>query len=73
MPCLPHAGLAGRHAVSALQPRHQLPALLGFAVGKDPRRARERQKQIELARLRNEPHPIGRDPRLNAMPSPEEV
>jgi UPF0176 protein len=35
--------------------------------------ARERQKQIELARLRNEPHPIGRDPRLNAMPSPEEV
>ena len=35
--------------------------------------ARERQKQIELARLRNEPHPIGRDPRLNAMPNPEEV
>lgn len=35
--------------------------------------ARERQKQIELARLRNEPHPIGRDPRLNAMPSLEEV
>lgn len=35
--------------------------------------ARERQKQIELARLRNEPHPIGRDPRLNVMPSPEEV
>ncbi|MCD4862705.1 MULTISPECIES: rhodanese-related sulfurtransferase [Pseudomonas] len=35
--------------------------------------ARERQKQIELARLRNEPHPIGRDPRLNATPSPEEV
>lgn len=35
--------------------------------------ARERQKQIELARLRNEPHPIGRDPRLNALPSPEEV
>ncbi|MDC7830637.1 MULTISPECIES: oxygen-dependent tRNA uridine(34) hydroxylase TrhO [Pseudomonas] len=35
--------------------------------------ARERQKQIELARLRNEPHPIGRDPRLNATPSPKEV
>lgn len=35
--------------------------------------ARERQKQIELARLRNEPHPIGRDPRLNALPSPEEA
>ena len=35
--------------------------------------ARERQKQIELARLRNEPHPIGRDPRLNATPHPEEV
>ncbi|MBA1213217.1 MULTISPECIES: rhodanese-related sulfurtransferase [Pseudomonas] len=35
--------------------------------------ARERQKQIELARLRNEPHPIGRDPRLNATPSLEEV
>lgn len=35
--------------------------------------ARERQKQIELARLRNEPHPIGRDPRLNATSSPEEV
>ena len=35
--------------------------------------ARERQKQIELARLRNEPHPIGRDPRLNAPPSLEEV
>ena len=33
----------------------------------------ERQKQIELARLRNEPHPIGRDPRLNATPSLEEV
>ncbi|SDL63593.1 UPF0176 protein [Modicisalibacter muralis] len=26
--------------------------------------ARERQKQIELARARNEPHPLGRDPRL---------
>lgn len=25
--------------------------------------ARERQKQIELARQRNQPHPIGRDPR----------
>ncbi|WP_227367900.1 rhodanese-related sulfurtransferase [Halomonas sp. M20] len=25
--------------------------------------ARERQKQIELAKARNEPHPIGRDPR----------
>ena len=25
--------------------------------------ARERQKQIELARARNEPHPLGRDPR----------
>ena len=25
--------------------------------------ARERQKQIELARARNQPHPIGRDPR----------
>ena len=35
--------------------------------------ARERQKQIELARLRNEPHPAGRDPRLNATPSLEEV
>lgn len=35
--------------------------------------ARERQKQIKLARLRNEPHPIGRDPRLNALPSPEEA
>ncbi|KTT31705.1 rhodanese-related sulfurtransferase [Pseudomonas rhizoryzae] len=35
--------------------------------------ARERQKQIELARLRNEPHPIGRDPRLSATPHPEEV
>lgn len=35
--------------------------------------ARERQKQIELARLRNEPHPIGRDPRLNATPRLEEV
>ncbi|MBA1259584.1 oxygen-dependent tRNA uridine(34) hydroxylase TrhO [Pseudomonas oryzihabitans] len=35
--------------------------------------ARERQKQIELARLRNEPHPIGRDPRLNATSSLEEV
>lgn len=27
--------------------------------------ARERQKQIELARARNEPHPLGRDPRQN--------
>ena len=27
--------------------------------------ARERQKQIELARARNLPHPIGRDPRQN--------
>ncbi|KUM34036.1 oxygen-dependent tRNA uridine(34) hydroxylase TrhO [Pseudomonas sp. EpS/L25] len=35
--------------------------------------ARERQKQIELARLRNEPHPIGRDPRLNVTLHPEEV
>ncbi|GGM24783.1 rhodanese-related sulfurtransferase [Pseudomonas asuensis] len=25
--------------------------------------ARERQKQIELAKLRNQPHPLGRDPR----------
>ncbi|WP_110649918.1 rhodanese-related sulfurtransferase [Salinicola peritrichatus] len=28
--------------------------------------ARERQKQIELARVRNEPHPIGRNPRETA-------
>jgi len=28
--------------------------------------AHERQKQIELARARNEPHPIGRDPRQRA-------
>lgn len=27
--------------------------------------ARERQKQIEQARARNEPHPLGRDPRQN--------
>jgi len=29
----------------------------------DRARFRERQKQIELARARNQPHPIGRDPR----------
>ncbi len=29
--------------------------------------ARERQKQIELARQRNQPHPLGRDPRQSTL------
>ncbi|MFO6375959.1 hypothetical protein ACLBYN_25905, partial [Pseudomonas aeruginosa] len=28
---------------------------------------RERQKQIELARQRNQPHPLGRDPRQSTL------
>src|SRR3990167_5669901 len=38
MPRLPHAGVGGRSSVRVLHPRCQLPTLLGFAAGEDPRR-----------------------------------
>ena len=43
----------------------------GEPVAEHPRLARagarERQKQIELARQRNQPHPLGRDPRQSTL------
>ena len=59
MSCLPHTRQCRRPRLRALCGGHQLPALLDKLPEKTRRSAIDRQKQIELAKARNLPHPIG--------------
>ena len=60
MPCLPHADLAGEDRQSEhYAPGISCPHCWDNLSEKTRHSARERQKQIELALKRNQPHPIG--------------
>lgn len=57
---------------SAYQPGISCPHCIDSLPDKTRAAARERQRQIELAKARGEPHPIGRDPRLmTSSPQPQ--